>query len=138
MSIQHELPVWLVGFFILIVLLAALELGYRIGHSRRDLWKDADSGGGRLVLTSMFALLGLMLAFTYGAGVSRYESSKQAIILEVNAIRTAFLRADMVAEPRRTELKQALLDYARTRKPKRGQQYSKKLFQELVLCCCLV
>ena len=57
MSIQHQLPLWLVGLFIIIVLLAALEFGYRVGLSRRDLWKDADSGGGILVLTSMFPFL---------------------------------------------------------------------------------
>ena len=71
MSIQHSMPIWLVGLFLFICLYAALELGYRIGYSRRKLWKDADTGGGRIVLNSTFALLGLMLAFTYGAGFFR-------------------------------------------------------------------
>ena len=34
---------------------------------------------------------------------------------EANAIGTAFLRADLVAEPGRSELRQHLLEYARTR-----------------------
>ena len=74
----HQLSIWLVGTIVLIILLAALELGYRIGFSRRELWKGTDSSSGQYILTSMFALLGLMLAFTYGAGVSRFDASKQA------------------------------------------------------------
>ena len=115
MSIQHELPQWIVGLFLFVCLYAALELGYRIGYSRRELWKDADTGGGRIVLNSTFALLSLMLAFTYGAGLSRFDSSKKALLQEANAIGTVYLRADMIAEPESTELKQALRDYARTR-----------------------
>jgi hypothetical protein len=133
MSIQHQLPLWLVGLFIIIVLLAALEFGYRVGHARRDLWKDADSGGGQLVLTSMFALLGLMLAFTYGAGVSRFDANKLVVNQEANAIRDAYVRADLIGEPRRsTELKRAILDYARTRTVKPGELLSKERLQELV------
>jgi hypothetical protein len=45
---------------------------------------------------------------------------------------TAFLRADLVAEPGRTELKQALLDYARTHSPKRGQRLSNEQIQEVI------
>jgi hypothetical protein len=132
MSLQYQLPVWLVGLFIVTILLAALEFGYRVGHARRDLWKDADTGGGQLVLTSMFALLGLILAFTYGAGVSRFDASKQAVILEVNAIRAAYLRANLIAEPESTELKHAILNYTRTRTVKPGELLSKERLQELV------
>ncbi len=80
----------------------------------------------------MFALLGLILAFTYGAGVNRFDARKEAVVLEVNAMSTAFLRAGLVAEPGRTELKQALLDYARTRSPKRGQRLSNEQIQEVI------
>jgi len=131
-GLLHQLPIWLAGLLIVFILLVALEFGYRIGFSRRDLWKGADSGSGQHILTSMFALLGLILAFTYGAGVNRFDARKQAVVLEVNAMWTAFLRADVVAEPGRTELKQALLDYARTRRPKPGQRFSHEQAQEVI------
>jgi len=131
-ELLNEFPVWLVGLVVVIILLVALEIGYRIGLSRRALWKDADTGGGQITLTTMFAILGLMLAFTYGAGVSRFDARKKAVVLEVNVIRDAFLLAEVVAEPGRTKLKQALLDYALTRKPKKGQRYSRKQVQELI------
>lgn len=111
----YTLPVWIVGLIFLAVLLGALETGYRVGLARRESWKDADSGGGGVVLTSLLAVLGLVLAFTYAAGVSRFDARKQAVILEANALGTAFLRADLVAEPGRSELRKALYEYARTR-----------------------
>jgi hypothetical protein len=133
MSIHHQLPLWLVGLFIIIILLAALEFGYRVGLSRRQLWKDADSGDGRLVLTSMFALLGLMLAFTYGAGVSRFDTNKLVVNQEANAIRDVYMRAALIREPRRSaELKRAILDYARTRIIKPGELLSNERLQELI------
>jgi hypothetical protein len=63
----------------------------------------------------MFAVMRLVLAFTYASGVSRFDARKNAVILEANALGTAFHRADLVAEPGRTELRTVLLDYARSR-----------------------
>ncbi len=111
----YNFPLWGPGIIFVVMLGIALESGYRVGLKRRESWKDADSGGGAVVLTSMFALMGLVMAFTYASGVSRYDARKDAVMKEANALGTAFLRADLVAEPGRTELKTALLDYARTR-----------------------
>ena len=77
----HQLPMWLVGVGTIIIFLAALEFGYHAGLSRRRLWKGVDRSGGQHILTSMFALLGLILAFTYGAGVNRFDARKEAVVL---------------------------------------------------------
>ena len=123
---------WMGGVIFLALLLAALEVGYRVGVWQHDKWQDAEDGGGNLVLTSVLALLGLLLAFTFADGVSHYKTRKQAVVSEANAIGTAFLRADMVADPGRTELQRALLDYARTRAVKPGTVYSTKKADELI------
>jgi len=128
----YLLPVWAVCLIYLSILLGALEFGFFAGKRQRDSWKNADPTNGQIILTSMFAVLGLMLAFTYGAGVSRFDARKKAVVLEVNVMRNAFLLAEVVAEPGRTKLKQALLDYALTRKPKKGQRFSRKQVQELI------
>lgn len=114
-SLFYNLPVWAAGLMCIAILAVSLEFGFRVGLKRREHWKDADSGGGAVVLTSMFAVMGLVLAFTYASGVSRYDARKNAVTLEANALGTAFHRADLVAEPGRSELKKVLLDYARTR-----------------------
>jgi hypothetical protein len=63
----------------------------------------------------MFALLGLILAFTYASGVNRFEDRKQAVIEEANILGTAFLRAGFIAEPGGKALQEAILAYAKTR-----------------------
>ena len=115
LSLFDTLPFWVIALVSIIVLLVALEAGYRVGLARREIWRDADTGGGAIVQTTMFAILGLVLAFTYASVVSRYDARKQAIPVEANVLSTAFQRADIVVEPGRTELKKVLLDYARTR-----------------------
>ena len=114
-SLLYNIPIWVAGLIFIVVLVIALESGFRVGMKRRVHWKDADSGGGAVVLTSMFAVMGLVLAFTYASGVSRFDARKNAVIVEANALGTAFYRADLVAEPGRTELRTLLLDYARSR-----------------------
>jgi len=128
----YDSSVWVVAAIVFVVNLVALEIGYRVALNRREEWKDADSGGGNLVVTSMFALLGLILAFTYAAGVSRHEARKQSVVTEANALGTAFLRARLVAEPGRAELTEALLDYARTRVLKQGGRLTPTQRQEIL------
>jgi hypothetical protein len=126
----YLLPTWAICLLYISILFAALEFGYFVGRGLQDSWKNANPTNGQIILTSMFAVFGLMLAFTYGAGVDRFDTSKKAVVLEANAISTAFLRADLAAEPGRTELKQALLDYARTRSMDQGRRHSRKRFHE--------
>ena len=112
----YELPLWVTGTLILILLLVAVELGFRFGLSiRRSNEKAADATRGDITLGALLALLGLLLAFTYAFTLSRADLRKQAILHEANALRTAFLRADLAAEPGRTVLQRRLLDYTRTR-----------------------
>jgi hypothetical protein len=113
----HQFPIWLTGGLLLVVLFLALEIGFRAGlrqHRRRreELDKAEQSD---VTLASVLALLGLMLAFTYAFSLSRYDLRKQANVDEANAIGTAFLRADLAPEPERSELRERLLEYARTR-----------------------
>ena len=122
-SVLYNIPLWMVGLVFVVVMLLAEEAGYRVGLLRRAHWGEADGeiGGGGVVLTAMFAILGLIIAFTYSSSVERYEKRKQAVIAEANALGTAYLRANLVAEPGRTELKEALYQYALTRVPNTDQ-----------------
>ena len=113
----YYLPLWTNALLFLGLLLLALESSYRIGLWRTKRSKSDPPTGrrGEVVLTSMLGLLGLILAFTYSYTVSRSDQRKGAVLNDVNAIGTAFARADLLAEPSRTELRAILLDYARTR-----------------------
>src|SRR3989304_2844236 len=100
-KILYQMPTWVIGLLFVVVLLGALEAGYRIGRWReRTISEPLGKGEVDLVLPSMYALLGLMLAFTYTFTLSRADLRKQAVIDEANAIGTAFLRVGMARRSR--------------------------------------
>ncbi len=101
-SMLYQMPTLVIGMLFIVILLGALETGYRIGLRRgQKMSEPLGKGEWNLVLTSMYSLLSLMLAFTYTFTLSRADLRKQAVIDEANAIGTAFLRAGMAPEPTR-------------------------------------
>ena len=52
--------------------------------------------------------------------MSRADLRKKALITEVNALGTAFLRADLLDEPGRTDVRQRLYDYTKSRNVQPG------------------
>lgn len=77
------------------------------------------SGGGSdsfaVISGAVFALFGLLVAFTFNGAYSRYELRRQLIIEETNAIGTAALRVDTLPEPQRTAMLREMRTYARNR-----------------------
>jgi hypothetical protein len=76
----------------------------------RDDQKSTDVTQGTLL-----ALLGFLIACTYAFALDRHSFRKAAVLLEANALSTAYLRADLLEEPERQRLQSALRDYARIR-----------------------
>lgn len=114
--ILYRYPIWITAVLLVGLLLFALETGYWLGCRWRRRTPKADRGGsGDIALTAMYGLLGLVLAFTYAYTIGHSDSRKQAVVEEANALGTAFLRAGLVQEPARSELRQLLRDYAATR-----------------------
>jgi hypothetical protein len=112
----YQQPFWLIALLLTIVLFLALEAGFRLGLRDSHNLRDTDRiMRADVTLAAMLALLGLMLAFTYAFSLSRADLRKQAIVNEANAIETAFLRADLLPEPARNDLRRLLIEYARTR-----------------------
>lgn len=112
----YQAPVWVTLIVFVAIEVASIELGYRMALRRRGKkGEDRGKDGSDVVLTSMLALLALVLAFTYSFALSRRDLRKTAMIDEANAISTAFLKADMAREPGRTALREALASYADTR-----------------------
>jgi hypothetical protein len=93
------------------LLLLSLEAGFRVG---RRTGRDADvhaSGQVGAVQGALLGLLGLLLAFSFGAAGTRFLDRQDLIVREANAIGTASLRADLLDEPQRAELRAALKSY---------------------------
>lgn len=101
------------GIFAL--LLIALEAGFVMGR-RTTTDPDARAGGQiGAVQGAILGLLGLLLAFTFGAAGGRFIERQDLIVQEANAIGTAYLRTDLLDEPYRSELRAALKRYTEHR-----------------------
>ena len=103
--------------FVVMVLgvLISIEVGLRIGRwSRNRRKKETDAPVGTMV-GAMLGLLAFILAFTFGMAGANYESRRMEVLKESNAIGTAYLRADFMPEPARTEIRGLLRKYADVR-----------------------
>jgi hypothetical protein len=105
-----------VSFFALTAAsLGCLELGRRVGRQRvAALGEEALEGFGAIE-GAVFALLGLLLAFTFSAAAARYDARKDLIVEEANAIGTAYLRLDALPPATQPALRQLFGEYVDAR-----------------------
>ena len=95
---------------LLVGMIALLDFGYRVGR-RRIARGDQIVAGLNVVEGAVFALFGLLLAFTFSAGSSRFESRRQLAIEEANALGTAWLRFDLLPATARPALRELFQRY---------------------------
>ncbi len=108
-------PLWSILPLTIVVGLASFEFGYRLAHYRQQQHqeeKETPVGG---MVAGTLGLLAFMLAFTFGLAGARFEDRRQVMLSEANAIGTCFLRAEMLPEPMRTEVKNLLREYVELR-----------------------
>lgn len=96
-------------------MIALLELGRHLGRRRlaRDL-EGARAGLGA-VEGAMFALLGLLIAFTFSGAAGRFEARRQLIVQEANNLGTAWSRLDLLPAERRPALREQFRAYVDAR-----------------------
>src|SRR5262245_48849035 len=108
-------PLWSILPLTVVFGLAAFEFGFRVAHYRQQQHQEEkESPVGGLVAGTL-GLLAFMLAFTFGLAGSRFEERRQVVLSEANAIGTSYLRAEMLPEPMRTEVKNLLREYVDVR-----------------------
>src|SRR5215468_4559365 len=95
-------------------LVAAHEIGFWLGSLARST-DDAFDRQVALVRTSTGALVAFLVGFAFSGAASRFVDRTDIVVKEANALGTAYLRADIIAEPQRGELKAALKEYAADR-----------------------
>jgi hypothetical protein len=97
------------GLFV--ALMVAQILGRWLGARRlAHLGKEETAGQGA-VQGAVFALLGLLIAFTFTAAASRFDQRRDLMVQQINAISTAWLRLDLLPAADRTPIRAGLRDY---------------------------
>lgn len=109
----YGMPGWLVALFFLGWMIAACEIGYRMGL--RSPAGEKTRALVPIITGSILGLLGLLLGFTMSMSVSRYDARRRLVLEEANAIRAAYLRMQALAPPESTELEDLLRQYASNR-----------------------
>jgi hypothetical protein len=112
---KHTLPVLLLTFSLFLSMLLFLEVGRRIGLRRRAKDVDGASEGFGAVGGSVFALLGLLIAFTFSGAASRFDVRRHLIVEETNAIGTAYFRLDLLPADAQARLKEGFRQYVDAR-----------------------
>jgi hypothetical protein len=93
-------------------MLSAWRVGIWMGNRLRRL------GGARKPSKfddASIALLGLLLAFTFGISISKHDQRRLAVVADSNAIGDFYTCATFLKEPTRTRLQGVIRDYAELR-----------------------
>jgi hypothetical protein len=77
-------------------MLAFAEVGRRVARWRAARDPDGAWHGTGVVDAAVFGLFGLVIAFTFSGAASRFDTRRNLIVEEVNAIGTAYLRLDIL------------------------------------------
>ena len=96
-------------------MLVLLEVGRRIGARRLAEDPEGAEAGVGTVEGAVFALLGLLIAFTFSGAASRFDTRRQLIIEETNDIGTAYLRLDLLSTEAQPGLREKFRQYVDTR-----------------------
>ncbi|MBK1718582.1 DUF4239 domain-containing protein [Thiocystis violacea] len=102
-----------VGLFVGILIL--LEVGRRIGVRRLAADPEGARTGTSVVDGAVFALVGLLIAFTFSGAASRFDLRRDLIVQETNAIGTAYLRLDLLPASTQPALRDSFRRYLDSR-----------------------
>jgi hypothetical protein len=97
------------AFFLLPAMIVLLQLGHR---SRLRLKTEPQSAA---IEGAVFALFGLLLAFTFSGAVTRFDAHRELVVEERNDIETAYFRLDLLPPQDRAQLRQLFRDYVTSR-----------------------
>ena len=110
-----NLPI--VGLLVLLVLIAALEVGFRLGRfvSRRRAASDGEKASVNFAIAGMLGLLAFLLGVSLSMASDRYQQRRNSVLAEANAIGTSWLRAQVATGAEGEALQRLLRDYTELR-----------------------
>jgi hypothetical protein len=98
------------GICSLLCLWASAQLGFFV-RGRVSGIEDGEREDFGTLLGATLTLLGLLIGFSFSMAISRYDQRKDYEEEEANAIGTEYVRADLLPEPARTDVKKQLVEY---------------------------
>ncbi len=93
---MYDINSLLIAGILLVSMIAAIEIGFRVGTRGASAANDGSRTHINAVLASLLGILALLLGFTFSLALQRYDSRSAAVVDEANAIGTAYLRASLL------------------------------------------
>ncbi|MCJ7642724.1 MAG: hypothetical protein MUO29_12610 [Desulfobacterales bacterium] len=110
-NIFYRLDPLLICLVLVGVLLVAEEFGFRLKGGTKPGSDNIEKADIALILGAVMTLLALLLGFTYAMSEGRFETRRQLVVEEANAIGTTYLRAKALPEPRSSQIQELLRQY---------------------------
>ena len=101
------------GLFLSVLLV--VEIGRRLGARRLAKETERERTVMNTIETAIYALLGLMLAFTFSGAASRFDTRRTTTVQEANMIGTAYLRLDLLPGATQPPLREKFRRYTQAR-----------------------
>jgi hypothetical protein len=100
---------------VLVGMLVSLEIGRRIGAWLRARQGDLVETPAAAIDGAIFALFGLLIAFTFSGAAGRFDHRRDQIADEANSIGTAWMRIDLLPPEAQPPVRGLFRDYVRSR-----------------------
>jgi hypothetical protein len=97
------------AFFLFPAMIVLQQLGHGLRLRRQTAPQSSAVEG------AVFALFGLLLAFTFAGAVTRYDAHRELVIEERNDIEKSYLRLDLLPPQNQPRLRQLFRDYLDSR-----------------------
>ena len=112
-----SIPLTLVFLVTVAMVLIAIEVGYRIGRSRRDTQAGlAESEAQLSAMTGAhLALLAFIMALSFSMASGHYQDRRELIMADAKAISTTYLRTKLIDEPEARAIAAMLVEYTELR-----------------------
>ncbi|HWC75000.1 MAG TPA: hypothetical protein VG454_13775, partial [Gemmatimonadales bacterium] len=129
MDAIYDWPIWVLILAILLLSLGASEVGFRRGRALQATEGERDIL--TTIRTSTLGLVALLLGFSFAITSNRFNDRSRLVMDEANAIGTCYLRAGLVAEPARGQIRDALRRYVDLRIESYERGVDRKAFEQL-------
>lgn len=90
---------------------AALEIGYRLGRLELRRPNHEHSDAVSVMVAPVLGLLALAVAFTFNVAQNRFDQRRLALMSEINAVGTAYLRAGLLTPAVAADARRLLREY---------------------------
>jgi hypothetical protein len=122
---------WLLPALILVVLVLAIELPYRL-LPKLFSGAKANTDALNVLQAGLLTLSAFVLSLSFSQASARFDSRRALVVTEANAIGTTWLRADQLESTQSDQFRQILVDDAAARIVAYGEPNGSELYQQKI------